>query len=40
MVPKSGNEDKPGLLEYLEDIIGSSKYIAEIEEMENKVEDL
>ena len=24
MVPRSGNQDKPGLLEYLEDIIGSN----------------
>lgn len=33
MKQKSGNRDHPGLLEYLEDIIGSSEYIEPIEEL-------
>jgi structural maintenance of chromosome 4 len=32
MQPKSGKEDSPGLLEYLEDIIGSNIYIKSLEE--------
>lgn len=32
MKQKSGDRDKPGLLEYLEDIIGSNIYIERIEE--------
>ena len=32
MKQKSGDPDKPGLLEYLEDIIGSNQYIQQIEE--------
>jgi hypothetical protein len=40
MVPRSGNEDKPGMLEYLEDIIGTNKYITEIEESEKNAENL
>jgi structural maintenance of chromosome 4 len=32
MKQKSGDRDKPGLLEYLEDIIGSGQYIERIEE--------
>jgi len=39
MKPKSGNPDNPGLLEYLEDIIGSDKYIEEIEQLTNSFED-
>lgn len=31
MKQKSGDREKPGLLEYLEDIIGSSVYIDQIE---------
>lgn len=31
MKQKSGDRDKPGLLEYLEDIIGSNVYIEQIE---------
>lgn len=31
MKQKSGDRDKPGLLEYLEDIIGSNVYIDQIE---------
>jgi len=30
MKPKTGNENKPGLLEYLEDIIGSNTFNEEI----------
>jgi hypothetical protein len=30
MPAKSDNDEKPGLLEYLEDIIGSNKYKIEI----------
>jgi structural maintenance of chromosome 4 len=32
MKQKSGDADKPGLLEYLEDIIGSKQFIERIEE--------
>lgn len=35
MKPRSGSTDNPGLLEYLEDIIGSVKYKEEIEERVN-----
>ena len=31
MKPKSGNMDNPGLLEYLEDIIGSDQYVERID---------
>ena len=31
MPSKTGDPDKPGLLEYLEDIIGSNKYIDALE---------
>ena len=34
MKPKSGDPDKPGLLEYLEDIIGSNKHKQKIDESE------
>jgi len=32
MKQKSGDREKPGLLEYLEDIIGSNQFIEKIEE--------
>lgn len=40
MKPKAANEHDDGLLEYLEDIIGTSKYKAPIEEAENETERL
>jgi structural maintenance of chromosome 4 len=40
MKPKSGNEEKPGLLEYLEDIIGSNQYKEKIESLEVEFEKL
>ncbi|CAG8521184.1 4706_t:CDS:10 [Ambispora gerdemannii] len=40
MKPKALNEHEDGLLEYLEDIIGTSKYKAPIEEASNQVEKL
>ncbi|CAK7270027.1 Structural maintenance of chromosomes protein 4 [Sporothrix epigloea] len=40
MKPKAGNEHEDGLLEYLEDIIGTSKYKTPIEEAANQVETL
>ncbi|KAL2268387.1 hypothetical protein VTJ83DRAFT_3233 [Remersonia thermophila] len=40
MKPKAGNEHEDGLLEYLEDIIGTSKYKAPIEEAAADVEAL
>ncbi|KAJ9145373.1 Structural maintenance of chromosomes protein [Pleurostoma richardsiae] len=40
MKPKAANEHEDGLLEYLEDIIGTSKYKAPIEESANEVETL
>jgi len=40
MKPKAGNEHEDGLLEYLEDIVGTSKYKAPIEESANEVETL
>lgn len=42
MKQKSGDRDRPGLLEYLEDIIGSSVYIDQIEtsiDLYNKAEE-
>lgn len=38
MKPISNNPDKPGLIEYLEDIIGSNKYIEELESLDKKLE--
>lgn len=38
MKPKSGDPDKPGLLEYLEDIIGSNQHKERIEELEESYE--
>ncbi|KAI1757713.1 RecF/RecN/SMC N terminal domain-containing protein [Xylaria castorea] len=40
MKPKAGNEHEDGLLEYLEDIIGTSKYKTPIEESATEVEAL
>ena len=40
MKPKAGNEHEDGLLEYLEDIIGTSKYKTPIEESAREVETL
>lgn len=40
MKPKAGNEHEDGLLEYLEDIIGTSKYKTPIEESATEVETL
>ena len=40
MKPKAGNEHEDGLLEYLEDIIGTSKYKTPIEESATEVEQL
>ncbi|KAJ2899074.1 putative nuclear condensin complex subunit smc4 protein [Zalerion maritima] len=40
MKPKAANEHDDGLLEYLEDIIGTSKYKTPIEETANEVETL
>lgn len=38
MKPKAQNQHEDGLLEYLEDIIGSNKYVEKIEEAAQKVE--
>lgn len=40
MKPKAPSEHEDGLLEYLEDIIGTSKYKAPIEEANQQVEQL
>lgn len=40
MKPKAANEHDDGLLEYLEDIIGTSKYKAPIDESATQVDDL
>lgn len=40
MKPKAGNEHEDGLLEYLEDIIGTSQYKTPIEEATAKTEEL
>ncbi|XP_070539333.1 structural maintenance of chromosomes protein 4-like [Ptychodera flava] len=40
MKPKAPNEHEEGMLEYLEDIIGSSKYKEPIEELSKQVEEL
>ena len=40
MKPKAGNEHEDGLLEYLEDIIGTSRYKTPIEESATEVEAL
>ncbi|CAD8075226.1 unnamed protein product [Paramecium sonneborni] len=36
MKQKSGDQEKPGLLEYLEDIIGSNQYQEQIDKMIEK----
>jgi structural maintenance of chromosome 4 len=38
MKPKGINPNEVGLLEYLEDIIGSNKYVSKIEELEKGLE--
>lgn len=38
MKPKSGDPERPGLLEYLEDIIGSNQYKEKIEELDEQYE--
>jgi structural maintenance of chromosome 4 len=40
MKPKAANEHEDGLLEYLEDIIGTSKYKEPIEESSVAVEQM
>ncbi len=40
MKPKSGDVEKPGLLEYLEDIIGSIQYKERIDALELEYEKL
>ena len=40
MKPKSGNSENPGLLEYLEDIIGSGVHKEKIEKNQAKYEEL
>ena len=40
MKPKAANEHEDGLLEYLEDIIGTSKYKEPIEESSAQLEKL
>lgn len=40
MKPRSGDADKPGLLEYLEDIIGSNIFKDRIEELDTQYESL
>lgn len=40
MKQKSGNKDHPGLLEYLEDIIGSSQFVEPLEELTKKLNEL
>ncbi len=40
MKPKAPSPHEDGLLEYLEDIIGSNKYVERIEEAAKKVEEL
>ena len=39
MKPKATNPNETGLLEYLEDIIGSNKYVEDIETLERVLED-
>ena len=40
MKPKAQNEHEDGLLEYLEDIIGTNRYKTEIEEAGKAVDEL
>ena len=39
MKPKAQNPNETGLLEYLEDIIGSNRYVEEIETLERVLEE-
>jgi structural maintenance of chromosome 4 len=39
MKPKAQGPHEDGLLEYLEDIIGSNKYVPQIEELAKEVRD-
>ena len=39
MKPIASNPNEVGLLEYLEDIIGSNKYVEQIEILEKSLED-
>lgn len=38
MKAKAQNDNETGLLEYLEDIIGSNKFVQRITELQNEVE--
>jgi structural maintenance of chromosome 4 len=38
MKAKAQNENETGLLEYLEDIIGSNKYVQRINELEKEID--
>lgn len=40
MKPRSGDPEKPGLLEYLEDIIGSNQFKDDIEKKDEEYEIL
>lgn len=40
MKQKSGDKDHPGLLEYLEDIIGSSQFLEPLQELGTKFSEL
>ncbi len=40
MKQKSGNKDHPGLLEYLEDIVGSSQFVEPLDELTKKFNEL
>lgn len=40
MKPKGQNENDTGMLEFLEDIIGTSRYKEPLEKLTNKVDDL
>jgi structural maintenance of chromosome 4 len=39
MKPMSGDQDRPGLLEYLEEIIGTNKYIPTISDLSLRLDD-
>lgn len=40
MKPKAGNPNETGLLEYLEEIIGSCQHVAEIEDLAAQLEKI
>jgi structural maintenance of chromosome 4 len=40
MKPKTGNQENPGFIEYLEDIIGTNVFIDRISELENEYQNL